>query len=495
MRLCYGTRECEGIGLDRMDIGASSKMTHLAASEQIRPVLLFGALLLAAIGLQCYRLSFVTLWSDEFSGTLQVITLPWQALFTGNYPWEFNPPLYFLGLKAWIALFGASEIVMRSFSILLHSVCLCLIYALGQKLGTWRVGLAAMAVLAFHPVYTTYATELRMYPLLILFSLAALLSFFEYTLSPAHRPIWLIILVISLALAVYTHYFGVITILGIFTLSASYLLLSKDKHQKSVLLILPIVACLVAPALLLAFQQLLRYAQKSTTQQYPRLGLSAIAALFSGSMTFEISITNSIQIASLLSVIAGVIVLVRNKRTTLAMGLVGFICLASLLAITLSARNINVVPRYLIHISLISWLLACLALMPSQDVCSRYLRVLTLVAVLMNSVAGIDATAQRTYHAPNWKQVASIIQQQALPAEPVVIMGWDAAPTEYYLDRPWLTSYDFEQQLQEQHAGSYVIVDSKYARKLAFVDLTTNVIYEDAQWNVRIVRYTPAIAP
>lgn len=458
-------------------------------------MLLFGAVFLAAIGLQCYRLSFVTLWSDEFSGTLQVITLPWHDLFTGNYPWEFNPPLYFLGLKAWIALFGANEIVMRSFSILLHSVSLFLMYALGQKLGAWRVGLAAMTILAFHPVYTTYATELRMYPLLIMFSLAALLSFFAYTLSTAHRPIWLIILVISLALAVYTHYFGVVTILGVFTLSASYLLLSKDKAQKNVFLILPIVACLIAPALLLAFQQLLRYTQKSTTQQYPRLGLSAIAALFSGSMTFEFSITNIVQLASFLSVIAGITVLVRNKRATLAVGLVGCIGVAGFLAITLSARNINVVPRYLIHISLICWLLACLALMPTQDVYAKYLRIFILAALLMNSVAGIDATAQRTYHAPNWKQIASIIQQQAQPAEPVVIMGWDAAPTEYYLHRPWLTSYDFEQQLQEQHAGSYVIVDSKYARKLAFVDLTTDVIYEDAQWNVKVVRYTPAIAP
>ena len=458
-------------------------------------MLLFGAMFLAAIGLQYYRLSFVTLWSDEFSGTLQVVNLPWQALFTGNYPWEFNPPLYFLGLKAWIALFGASEIVMRSFSILLHSVSLFLIYALGQKLGTWRVGLAAMAVLAFHPAYTAYATELRMYPLLILLSLATLLSFFAYTLSTAHRPIWLIILVISLVLAVYTHYFGIVTILGIFALSASYLLLSKDRYQKNILLVFPVIGILITPALLLAFQQSLRYAQKSTTQQYPRLGLSAIMALFSGGMNFEFSFTNIIQLVSLLSVIAGIIVLVRNKRTTLAVGLVGFIGVAAFLAIALNARNINVVPRYLIHVYLISWLLACVALMPSHDAFAKYLRMLTLVALLMNSVVGINATAQRIYHAPNWKKIASIIHQQAQPAEPIVIMGWDAAPTEYYLDRPWLTSYDFEQQLQEQHASSYLIIDSKYARKLAFVDLGTHVIYQDAQWNVKIVRYAPAVAP
>ncbi|MBV9792224.1 MAG: glycosyltransferase family 39 protein [Chloroflexi bacterium] len=454
--------------------------------------LLLGIVFALGIGLQLYRLTFVTLWSDEFRGTLQLISFPWSTLVTGNYSWELNPPLYFLSLKAWVTVFGTTETVMRLFSILLHSGSLVTIYALGQKIGNWKAGLAAMSVLAFHPVYMTYATQLRMYPLLILLTLLAFLCFFSYTLHATHHSAWLLGLGLSLTLALYTHYFGVFAILGIGILSTLYLVLTGDTYQRYVLLLTAGIVILCVPVFWLAFQQSLQYAHKALDQTYPHLSVPAILEMFSGSMTIDVALTRMIQLISILSVLGGVVVLVQNNKKVLALSLVSFIGTASVLAMVLSARYLNVASRHLLHVYLMAWLVSSLALLPSRDTLSRYLKLLTIAAILINAVGGVSSTLQQSYHSPNWKHIAHVMRQAARPEEPIVIMGWDAAPTSYYLHAEWLNSYDFEKHVHEQHAASYLILDSPYSRKLPFVDLEANVIYTDAHWKVKVVRYIPS---
>ena len=183
--------------------------------------------------------------------------------------------------------------------------------------------------------------------------------------------------------------------------------------------------------------------------RYPILDAESMAALLSGSVSFDFQATDIFQVLTLLAVISGLVILWRNDRKTTALALLGSVCLSWLAAFTISTRNIGLAPRYLIHVFLLSWVIAALSLIESRDPFSRLLRILAIIAVSANVWMCISSAAGREYPIPDWRDAAQILEREAFGNEPIVIMGWDSAPTGYYLDRDWLTSYDLEKQLIE----------------------------------------------
>jgi 4-amino-4-deoxy-L-arabinose transferase-like glycosyltransferase len=455
---------------------------------QLLPLIVF----ISGISVWLWRMSYVTLWSDEFSGTLQIIQLPWQDILRGNYAWDFNPPLYFLILKGWVTLVGhGDEAKMRMLSIFISSGSMIAIYFFGKRIGNLKVGAALMSVIAFHPVFQYYSTDLRMYSLLIFLSILALTFYASYLFDERASKGWLLALGITIALASYTHYFGVLVglIIAVFALVAR----ARKKTRITPLLgtlLLSIILSL--PVLQILIRQYTRYVEKSTSEaiRYPILGAESMAALLSGSVSFDFQVTDTFQVLSLLAVIGGLVVLWRNDRKTTALALIASVCLSWLAAFAISTYNIGLAPRYLIHVFLLSWVIAALSLIETWDPLSRFLRVLTIMAVSATVYVGISSAAEREYPIPDWREAAQILEREAFGNEPIVIMGWDAAPTGYYLDKDWLTSYDLEKQLVEGGADSYLILDSIHARKLEVINYS-NVLYENAQEGVRILRYVP----
>jgi uncharacterized membrane protein len=459
--------------------------------RRINPSFVFVAIFIAGMMLRCWRLTFVTLWSDEFRGTYQLIQLPWKDLLTANYSWEFNPPLYFILLKAWVSIFGSGEIVMRVFSIVLSSGSLVTIYYISKKLGDWRSGIAAMSILAFHPQYLYYSTELRMYSLLIFLSLVAILSYLQYTLNQSSSGWWLLLLGLSLILVLYTHYFGVFTVLGIFVFSICFLIMKNDRRQVLLFKLIPLYFIFLLPIIPIFLQQSTRYVNNNLnlSLNFQNLNITSVLAIMSGSVTLDFQINNITQVISLLSMIVGAVVLFRNHKKNYAVAIISFIGISSFATLIISLTNINIQPRYLILVYLMSWILSSLALIKTDDSFSKYIQIIVIIAIAFNSFVGISNTLIKEYPHPDWRAIAHTLSLQAEVNEPIVIMGWDAAPTGYYLNRAWLTSYDFEKDLKENGAASYLLLISENGRKLDFVDYSTNIIYEQPNWKVKIIRY------
>jgi uncharacterized membrane protein len=83
-----------------------------------------------------------SLWDDEATSFLisklnlsQIV----QAVAVG----DFHPPLYYCILHYWVALFGASEVAVRSLSVLFGVLVIPLIYVLGRRLFNEEAGLLA----------------------------------------------------------------------------------------------------------------------------------------------------------------------------------------------------------------------------------------------------------------------------------------------------------------------------------------------------------------
>ena len=113
-------------------------------------------------------LRFVTrspLWLDE-ALSVNIAKLP-----IGQIPaalrHDGHPPLYYVLLHAWMSVFGSGDVAVRALSGLFAVATLPLAWVIGRRRGGPRLGWLFTAVMAMSPFALRYATETRMYSLLM----------------------------------------------------------------------------------------------------------------------------------------------------------------------------------------------------------------------------------------------------------------------------------------------------------------------------------------
>jgi mannosyltransferase len=159
---------------------------------------------LAAL-LRFATLDLQSIWLDE-SATMILIHRGFTGMLSHLPSSESAPPLYYVLVWGWTKLFGASPYAFRSFSALIGTITIPVLYLCGRRIST-RVGLWAALLATVNPAMYYYSQEARCYALLILFSAAALL-FWQLALeAPSGRRLGLWAGMSILALL--THYFAV----------------------------------------------------------------------------------------------------------------------------------------------------------------------------------------------------------------------------------------------------------------------------------------------
>ena len=144
------------------------------------------------------------LWLDE-ALSVEISRRPVPELFDALRR-DGSPPLYYLALHVWMAVFGESATATRALSTVFSLAALPVMFATGRRLGGPRVAAGAVLLLAANPFAVRYATETRMYALVQLLALLGVLA----TLRALERPTYarlLPVAVLSGALAL-THYWA-----------------------------------------------------------------------------------------------------------------------------------------------------------------------------------------------------------------------------------------------------------------------------------------------
>ena len=131
--------------------------------------------LLLALSLRLYRIRAQSLWNDE--GTSVALAARDLAAITRGAANDIHPPLYYYALHFGIALFGTSELAVRSLSALLGTLLVLLTFALGRAVAGSRVALLASFFAALSPFQIYYSQETRMY---ILSALLGALSMYTF---------------------------------------------------------------------------------------------------------------------------------------------------------------------------------------------------------------------------------------------------------------------------------------------------------------------------
>lgn len=137
---------------------------------------ILGAILMVAIGVRAFGLGTESLWFDETVSATFATDWSYVDVLLEVPTQDPHPPLYYLLLKLWTSLAGASEAGFRSLSLLADLGSIALVYGVAGRLYDRRVGLLAALLVAISPFYVWYAREARMYALLTFFALASFYS-------------------------------------------------------------------------------------------------------------------------------------------------------------------------------------------------------------------------------------------------------------------------------------------------------------------------------
>ena len=202
---------------------------HIVPPASGRAVLLgLAALTLLALALRLVNIGAQSLWEDEAASVDYARHPVWELATRSLDPG--NPPLYYLMLKGWMALWGTSDLALRSLSVLCGVLCIPALFALARRLsGRPAVALGAAFLLAIAPRHVFFSQEIRAY---VPIALLAIVS--THVLLAALRTggwwRWSLYVLLA-ACAPYLHFQGFLLLLAQGVAGGAYLLAARAPRR------------------------------------------------------------------------------------------------------------------------------------------------------------------------------------------------------------------------------------------------------------------------
>ena len=145
-------------------------------------------LLILLIGsfIRFYSLGSESFWLDEGATALEIKnygikqilihTLVYGKILPEYYPqYDYSLPVYYIFIKLWANIFGTNEMSFRSFSALLGSMSLLLIFYLAKHLFDEKIAIMSTFLASINPTLIWFSQEARQYSFLLFLSLISLL--------------------------------------------------------------------------------------------------------------------------------------------------------------------------------------------------------------------------------------------------------------------------------------------------------------------------------
>ena len=172
------------------------------------PLVCLGVLMLACV-VRLYDVTQPVLWMDEaYSVTLAAMPPSQIVLHAAR---DVHPPLYYVLLHFWMAVFGKSLLAVRGLSVLCGSLTVLVAMAISVRLANRRTALIAGILLALLPIAVRYSQEVRMYALTGLLLFCATLMLLRWVMKP-DRHVVLVGYGLFMTAALYSHYFAILAV-------------------------------------------------------------------------------------------------------------------------------------------------------------------------------------------------------------------------------------------------------------------------------------------
>ena len=169
---CYDPRLMRALVDDDVDDGSASAETgrRTRIPSWITPAVVAVAV---AVGVVLRFVQRSPLWLDE-ALSVNIASLPVGDMLDALRH-DGHPPLYYLLLHYWIEVVGDGDMAVRALSGIFAVASLPLVWLAGRRLAGTAGGRWALVVAALSPYWVRYATETRMYSLVMLLVLAGYL--------------------------------------------------------------------------------------------------------------------------------------------------------------------------------------------------------------------------------------------------------------------------------------------------------------------------------
>ena len=164
------------------------------------------SIILLAILIRLYPSNALSLWYDESFSIILAKKDLGNLLEIAKA--DVHPPLYYILLHFWL------NIVMfpRLFSVLFSIVSIILTYLIAKKAFGERIALLTSFFLSISPMSVHYSSEIRMYSLLLFFSLTA--TYFLLRFVSDKKNLNAVFYVFFSVCAYYTHYYALFSIVA-----------------------------------------------------------------------------------------------------------------------------------------------------------------------------------------------------------------------------------------------------------------------------------------
>ncbi len=238
------------------------KFSAAIARVRVRPRAALLFILLSAFFLRVFRLDAPALWWDEslslYRATRDLATILANTIQIQNVvTTDLQPPLYFVALHFLTRATGVSEFALRFLTVAASLASVALLFALGARLFSARVGVLAALIGALSPFYIAYAQEARPYAFVLFWSLLAMYALARAfdsgrgstrinadenkndpnfpSASASKFGFWILIFVFSSAAALYSHYYAIF-LFPFFSILIALLIWNTPRSKKWILL-------------------------------------------------------------------------------------------------------------------------------------------------------------------------------------------------------------------------------------------------------------------
>src|SRR6266571_1206942 len=216
---------------------------HSFAAQTRKPFFLLAVIVCLFVALRLWHLTTYGLWYDEVFSH-HAARMGWSELIAYLVADAVHPPLFYLLLKLWIGVGGESLLWLKLLPVLISIASLFPFWLVCRELKLTPAEInTALFLIAVNAFLIEYAQELRMYSLMVFFSLWSLWLFARLITRDDDRKEIFAGLFTANLLLTYTQYFGWLVVVA----EGLYLLFRKRRYLFRFALIVVGLALCFAP--------------------------------------------------------------------------------------------------------------------------------------------------------------------------------------------------------------------------------------------------------
>jgi uncharacterized membrane protein len=425
-------------------------------------LLIFILIFVIATVFYLFNIGFSDLWSDEvYTKSMLDGSL---SDFFAKFKNDLHPPLYYLGLRFFTAMFGLNATSLRLFSVLGVLSTILLGYFAGQRVFGKQGALYFCLMLISVPMLAAYSHQARMYTWAA-FSVTGVFIY-SYLFMRTGKNRDLVLLFVFTVLAMYIHYYSMAAsfVANIFVFL--HLLQTKNKKWLPHLFSLLLATILFLPWL---FMFIIQVKKVHHAFWAPEVSLSAIFSCFTIPFTEQFWTTNySISLTILIYSLVVFTIFISFTKSFSEYRLVLWLSLSIFLGTLLLVTIISLISQPILSTRYVMTIVIMIVIPPTIFIIQMKRKWLKMILILVILLLGIRISISNFYFSygpykqtieyisTTYPEISKILHITEVTAGPMVEYNGNSGLSHYWLKAKMSNVDAFPEVHQYNQPGEFL---------------------------------------